>query len=85
MAASILKALSGIKKGRGGKALPATGVEFICRNTFSPHPRTAGSPGGVGLANTMRRLDMLYGRKARLRLGEESGQYIVKLFIPANR
>lgn len=78
-------AIAGIRNVDVRFAATATGVEFICRNTFSPHPRTAGSPGGVGLANTMRRLDMLYGRKARLRLGEESGQYIVKLFIPANR
>ena len=60
----------------------AEGLEFICRNTYRRAPSASERPGGVGLANTRRRLDLLYGERAKLSSDEADGLYSVKLFMP---
>lgn len=56
---------------------------FRCVNSFSPAKDTADiHSGGLGLANTRRRLAFLYGERFSLSERKESDKYIVTLTIP---
>ena len=57
-----------------------TRVRFQCGNSKSgSHPDTAG---GVGLANTRQRLDLIYGKDYRLDIHDAPDSYEVELEIP---
>lgn len=49
-------------------------VEFTCRNTYIPDGHTRNGVGGIGLHNTLRRLQLLFGDRFTLRqhLGNET-------------
>jgi len=57
-------------------------MNFYVRNTTEGKhivdPRT---PGGIGLTNVRRRLELLYPQKHELKIGEESGWFDVRLTI----
>lgn len=56
---------------------------FRCVNSFSPQRSGEGvHSGGLGLANTRRRLAFLYGERFSLSESVESDEYIVTLTIP---
>lgn len=60
------------------------GIRFRCENSYSP---PAGNPsptaaGGLGLRNTRRRLDLIYGDRYSLEICESHNIYSVNLFIP---
>lgn len=60
------------------------GIRFRCDNSYSP---PAGNPsptaaGGLGLRNTRRRLDLIYGDRYSLEISESHNIYSVNLFIP---
>lgn len=49
-------------------------VEFTCRNTYTPDGHTSNGVGGIGVHNTLRRLQLLFGDRFTLRqhLGNET-------------
>lgn len=55
-------------------------IHFSCRN--SRKTPVNDSHGGVGLANTRKRLDLIYGRKYTLDIREDEKTYSVELDIP---
>lgn len=60
------------------------GIRFRCENSYFP---PAGNPsptaaGGLGLRNTRRRLDLIYGDRYSLEISESHNIYSVNLFIP---
>ena len=57
-------------------------VVFICRNTVSGTASKEPVAGGIGIENTRKRLELLYGGRASLHIGEEDGWYNVELKIP---
>ncbi len=52
--------------------------------TYDPHaPERTGTPSnGIGLENTRKRLEMLYGRKAELRIENRDGMVVTEVEIP---
>ena len=60
------------------------GTVFRCRNTFRPGQRHDRKEGGIGLANTCQRIELLYGDKAVFSQHVESDDFITELFIPYN-
>ena len=63
-------------------ALTTTGdtLRFVCDNTkASDEPK---EHGGVGLRNVRKRLDLIYGNRYQLRIGDEADQYTVELTLP---
>ena len=59
-------------------------VVFTCRNT---KPETPAAPflveqGGIGVENARKRLELLYGKKATLRIDSDSDWYNVELKMP---
>lgn len=61
-------------------AMSGRRLHFSCMNTVSPTSRTSGT--GVGLKNVRQRLELLYGDKAELLIGESPETYTVTLSIP---
>lgn len=57
-------------------------IRFFCRNTKPDKPADENRKGGVGLENVRRRLSLLYGDKATLRIEDGSDYYTVNLTIP---
>lgn len=59
-------------------------VVFSCRNTVPDTAKVAVSPasGGIGIENAKKRLDLLFGNKAELRISNADGWYDVELKIP---
>lgn len=55
---------------------------FECANTFAPDEISNQKYGGIGLVNTRRRLDLLYGNNYRLRCDKNRNDYKVDLEIP---
>jgi len=53
---------------------------FRCCN--SKVPKASGKPGGVGLQNARRRLDLIYGTRYQLDISEDDSTYGVTLQIP---
>ena len=51
-------------------------VDFICENSYEP---TESAPGGIGLNNAVRRLELLYKDRYQLAIQKEQGMYHVKL------
>lgn len=58
------------------------GILFRCSNTFREGISSGGRPGGLGLANTLRRLELLYGGRAVISRRIGSGNYMTTLFLP---
>jgi two-component system LytT family sensor kinase len=57
-------------------------MNFNVRNTTEgKHPGGSHSPGGIGLTNVRRRLELLYPQKHQLIIGEDGGWYDVRLTI----
>lgn len=61
------------------------GLLFRCANTFSPRNETPEKTGGVGLANTARRLELLYGDGVRIQRSIEPPLYITSLKLPYDK
>ena len=59
-------------------------VVFTCSNTMpaAMQPTVQPSAGGIGIENVRKRLELLYGDRACLHIGEEDGWYNVELKIP---
>lgn len=60
------------------------GIRFRCENSYAP-PAGNSSPTaacGLGLRNTRRRLDLIYGDRYSLEISESHNIYSVNLFIP---
>lgn len=55
-------------------------VEFFCVNSRQAHERK--KPGGVGLKNVRKRLDLLYGTDYSLDIKETETEYSVSLLLP---
>lgn len=56
---------------------------FECANTFRPAGKASASrPGGLGISNTLRRLNLLYADAHTYSIRVEAGQYIATLSIP---
>lgn len=63
------------------------GVAFKCENTFGASRckngrKTEHKAGGLGIANTRRRLQLIYSDRFELTQCAEDNKYIVKLLIP---
>ena len=55
-------------------------IRFLCENTKGGDgPK---EPGGVGLANVRKRLDLIYGNQYTLRIDDSADQYAVELTLP---
>lgn len=59
-------------------------IRFCCRNSFDPLARLAGKRGGIGLENTRRRLNLLYGENFRLAQYIDGTEFVTILEIPLN-
>lgn len=57
-------------------------VIFTCRNTVSGVESKESALGGIGIENARKRLELLYGGRACLMIGEKEGWYNVELKIP---
>ncbi len=59
-------------------------VVFSCRNTLPDTAKAAVGPasGGIGIENAKKRLGLLFGNKAELRISNADGWYDVELKIP---
>jgi hypothetical protein len=57
-------------------------LEIIISNNYDLTP-TSVKGTGTGLINVVRRLELVYGKKASIRTTKENGIYTVSLFIPA--
>ena len=58
-------------------------AEFSATISNSRHPKSSTKPGGIGLENVRKRLDLIYGRSNyTLDIHEEEERYTVKLIIP---
>ena len=59
-------------------------VVFSCRNTVPDAAKAAVGPasGGIGIENAKKRLGLLFGNKAELRISNADGWYDVELKIP---
>ena len=57
-------------------------VVFTCRNTLPVVAAKESATGGIGIENTRKRLELLYGGRACLQIGEKDGWYNVELKIP---
>lgn len=62
-----------------------SGVKFTCRNTYRPHLSLNNGAGGVGLANTRRRLELLYGDNLSLSTTIVADHYLTNLFMPYDK
>ena len=58
-------------------------IHFYCRNTKPENEGAVSVPGGVGLENARRRLDLLYGSDYSLRIDDLDEEFIVVLIIPS--
>ena len=62
------------------------GIRFRCDNTCADKPTVNGprdaASGGIGLRNTIRRLNLIYGDRHNLSLTKNNNIYSVNLFIP---
>lgn len=58
-------------------------VFFNCTNTVPQNKLESAGQGGVGFANVVRRLDLLYGDDYSLKIFAEEGKYSVNLLIPS--
>lgn len=62
------------------------GIRFRCDNTCADQPTVYGpkdaASGGIGLRNTIRRLNLIYGDRHNLSLTRNNNIYSVNLFIP---
>jgi sensor histidine kinase YesM len=56
-------------------------LEFNCRNYVKSDGVETGRPGGVGLENVKRRLELLYPNKYKLTISKEAHTYSVNLII----
>lgn len=56
---------------------------FRCVNTFSPGPPLAGTSGGLGISNTRRRLELIYGSRFSLRTKPTDTDFTLTLTIPS--
>ena len=56
---------------------------FFCEN--SKHQESTERPGGVGLANVRKRLDLIYGKDYSLDINDGEDIYTVKLDIPLHK
>ena len=57
-------------------------VVFTCRNTLPVAAAKEHATGGIGIENTRKRLELLYGGRVSLQIGETDGWYGVELKIP---
>ena len=57
-------------------------VVFTCRNTLPVVAAKESATGGIGIENTRKRLELLYGGRACLQIGEKDGWYNAELKIP---
>lgn len=62
-------------------AIEGEQIHFVCRNSKAIK-ENSDMGGGVGLENTRRRLDLIYGKEGILEIKDENDQYIVNLIIP---
>ncbi|MDE5633813.1 MAG: histidine kinase, partial [Muribaculaceae bacterium] len=60
-------------------------LEFQCENTFRPRSARSGRPGGLGISNTLRRLNLLFGDKYSYSRETGSGRYKAYLRIPLKK
>lgn len=58
------------------------GVSIQVSNTLAPDMQASHGT-GIGLKATQSRLDLLYGKRARLSYGVEGGSYVVRISLPA--
>ncbi|MCL3782485.1 histidine kinase [Prolixibacteraceae bacterium JC049] len=58
-------------------------LQFSCANTFSDGQ--GGRPGGVGLQNVKKRLDLIYGDRYKLEINNEEDKYFVFLSVPLSK
>lgn len=54
---------------------------FECENSITESKKTNLEPGGIGLANIRRRLELLYEGRHELVVSHEAGKYYVKLIL----
>lgn len=74
------------KKQEGNPArLRQNTLLFKCVNAYDPTQKRKVHSGGVGIANTRRRLELLYGNRFSLTTEPYPGHFAVELEIPVNR
>ena len=64
-------------------AQEADSVIFMCTNSVPPTPPRTEEGSGIGLDNTRRRLDLLYGDRYTLHIDHPADSYEVLLTLPA--
>lgn len=80
-------AVDGAREIEIGFARSGDSLEFRCGNSFVPRkqPLSSRRPGGLGIANTLRRLELLYGDRFGYARTAASGRYLVTVTIPLCR
>ena len=64
-----------------GAAEGVDGLVLTIRNSGTFRPGT-GKGNGIGLRNTRRRLELIYGRKASLQITEQNGTVVTEVVLP---
>lgn len=57
-------------------------LDFYCENSYKPREVTSGRPGGLGISNTLRRLNLLYGDNYTYTRHISHSLYTVNLSLP---
>lgn len=60
-------------------------MNFLCSNVYDPLRKSRHSHGGLGVANTRRRLELIYGNDYKLEIKKEPNRYIIQLSIPIKK
>jgi sensor histidine kinase YesM len=57
-------------------------VIFECKNSIPKANEAKSEKGGIGIENIKKRLDLIYGNSAKLKISDTNEEYLVQLIVP---
>ena len=55
---------------------------FLCKNSLPEEPSQNKKQGGIGIKNTVNRLDLIYGKDYEFKINKDGGEFSVVLKLP---